>query len=162
DGYLAGGSVGPELADRHARFWRSSDGVTWIPVPDEATAFADSEVRAITRLGDGYVAIGATGNVQDITGSVAWTSPDGVTWTRVDDPALAKGRAVAVVPAPFGGLVAVGSDLDEHEAFAWTTEDGRTWALAPSEASRQYHGKVRFTDVTVVGDRLIGVGNYVG
>lgn len=29
-------------------------------------------------------------------------------------------------------------------------------------ASRQYYGKIRMTDVTVVGDALIGVGNYVG
>ena len=26
DGFLTGGSVGPELADRHARLWRSTDG----------------------------------------------------------------------------------------------------------------------------------------
>jgi len=162
DGYLAGGSVGPELGDRHARFWRSADGVTWQPVADDAAAFADSEVRAIVPAGDGYVAIGQTGDVQDITGSVAWHSPDGTTWTRVDDPNLARGRAVAVIPAPFGGLVAVGSDLDEHEAFAWTSPDGRAWSLAPSEPSRQYHGKIRFTDVTAVGDELIGIGNYVG
>ena len=26
DGFLAGGSIGPELFERHARFWRSADG----------------------------------------------------------------------------------------------------------------------------------------
>jgi hypothetical protein len=162
DGYLAGGSVGPELADRHARFWRSADGVDWQPVPDDPVAFADAEVRAIARLDSGYVAVGTVGNVQDITGSVAWTSPDGVAWTRIDDDALARGRAVALAEAPFGGLVAVGSDVGEDEAFAWLSPDGRSWTLAPSEASRQYPGKVRMTDVAVVGDDLIGVGNYVG
>ena len=162
DGYLAGGSVGPELADRHARFWRSADGVDWRPVPDDRDAFADAEVRAIARLGTGYVAVGTVGNVQDITGSVAWTSPDGVAWTRIDDDALGRGRAVALAEAPFGGLVAVGSDVGEDEAFAWLSPDGRSWTLAPSEASRQYPGKIRMTDITVVGDDLIGVGNYVG
>jgi hypothetical protein len=58
--------------------------------------------------------------------------------------------------------VAVGSDLDEGEAYAWTSPDGRSWTLAPSEPSRQYPGKVRMTDLTVVGDEVIGVGNYVG
>jgi hypothetical protein len=162
DGFLAGGSAGPELGDRHARFWRSPDGVDWRPVPDDPTTFADAEVRAITRLGDGYVAVGTAGNVQDVTGSVAWRSPDGVAWTRIDDPALGQGRAVPLAEVPFGGLVAVGSDVGEDEALAWLSTDGRAWRLAPSEASRQYHGKVRMTDVTVVGDELIGVGNYVG
>ena len=162
DGFIAGGSVGPELLDRHARFWTSRDGITWSPVADDPAAFAESEVRAIARLGDGYVATGITGSVQDITGSVAWTSPDGITWTRHDDPALQKGRAVALATPPWGGIVAVGSDRTEDEAFAWTSQDGRTWTLAPSEASRQYYGKIRMTDVTVAGDELVGIGNYVG
>jgi hypothetical protein len=162
DGFIAGGSVGPELLDRHARFWRSPDGVEWQPIPDDATAFATSEVRAIARLGDGYVATGITGSVQDVTGSVAWTSPDGVTWTRHDDPALGAGRAVALATPPWGGIVAVGSDRTEDEALAWTSPDGRSWTLAPSEASRQYYGKIRMTDVTVAGGELVAIGNYVG
>jgi hypothetical protein len=161
-GFVAGGSVGPELLDRHARFWRSTDGVHWAPVPDDPTSFADAEVRAIATLGDGFVATGVTGSVQEVTGSVAWTSPDGLAWTRVDDSALLAGRAVALTNAPFGGLVAVGSDRTEDEALTWTSPDGRAWTLAPSEESRQFHGKIRMTDVTVAGGRLIGVGNYVG
>jgi hypothetical protein len=162
DGFIAGGSVGPELLDRHARFWRSTDGVTWQPVADDAAAFANAEVRAIARLGDEYVATGVTGSVQEITGSVAWTSSDGVSWNRVDAPALAAGRAVALANAPSGGLVAVGSDRTEDEALAWVSPDGRSWTLAPSEASRQYYGKIRMTDVTAIGDELVAVGNYVG
>ncbi len=162
DGFLAGGSVGPELGDRHARFWSSADGSTWRPVADDPAVFADAEVTSILRTADGFVAIGLVGNVQDISGSVAWRSTDGRSWSPIDDQSLAKGRAVSMVTAPGGGIVAVGSDLDQHEAFAWTSLDGRTWTLAPSEASRQYHGKIRMTDVTVIGDELIGVGNYVG
>jgi hypothetical protein len=162
DGYLAGGSLGPELFERHARFWRSAGGIAWEPVADDAAAFADAEVRSIARLGSGYVAVGVLGSVQGYTGSVAWISPDGRTWTRVDDPALGRGRAVSLVAAPFGGLVAVGSGLNEEEAYAWTSPDGRAWTLAPGEASRQYPGKVRMTDAVVVGDEVIGVGNFVG
>ncbi len=160
DGYLAGGSVGPELLDRHARFWRSRDGATWQPIRDDAETFDNAEVRSIARLGSGYVAIGAVGSVQKITGSVAWVSADGQTWTRIDAPALAAGRAVSIVGAPFGGVVAVGSDLGEHEAFAWVSRDGRSWTLAPSEPSRQFNKTILMTDVTVVGDELIAVGKY--
>jgi hypothetical protein len=161
DGFLAGGSAGPELAERHARFWSSPDGTTWQPVADDPTAFANAEVRSIARLGSGYVAVGVVGTAQQVTGSVAWISTDGRTWKRIDAPDLGRGRAVALVAAPFGGLVAVGSDLDEHEAFAWLSRDGRAWKLAPSEPSRQFNGKIRMTDVTVVDDELIGVGNYI-
>ena len=43
-GFVAGGSSGPELADRHAAFWTSADGSTWHAVPDDPGAFANAEV----------------------------------------------------------------------------------------------------------------------
>ncbi|MEA2608935.1 MAG: hypothetical protein QOJ75_1178 [Chloroflexota bacterium] len=161
--YVAGGSVGPELFDRHARFWTSVDGIEWQPVPDDAVAFANSEVRAITPLGDGFVAVGVVGTAQRPSAAVAWTSADGRTWARVDDPSFANGVAVAVVPAPFGGLVAVGSDLDRREAVAWTSPDGHRWTKAPSEASRQHSGGYAWmTDVVAIGETVIAIGDYQG
>ncbi len=94
-GYLAGGSAGPELFERHARFWTSRDGVAWDPVADEAATFADAEVTAIAPFEDGFVAVGALGPAQHRTGAVAWTSPDGLTWTRIDNGAFED--AVAVI-----------------------------------------------------------------
>jgi hypothetical protein len=161
-GYVAGGSVGPELFERHARFWRSVDGVEWQPAPDDAAAFANAEVRAITAFAEGFVAVGVTGGAQKPSGAVAWTSADGLAWTRVDDPAFAAGVAVGVVTAPFGGFVAVGSDVDRREAVAWTSVDGRRWTRAPREASRQYAGFVWMTDVTAVDDIVLAVGVYQG
>ena len=162
-GYVAGGSAGPELFDRHARFWTSVDGVEWQTVSDDRAAFANAEVRAITTLGDGFVAVGVVGTAQQPSGAVAWTSADGSTWTRVDDPSFVDGIAVAVVPAPFGGLVAVGSDLDRREAVAWTSPDGRRWARAPSEMSRQHSGGFAWmTDVVAIGDTVIGIGDVQG
>jgi hypothetical protein len=163
DRYLAGGSVGPELFDRHARFWFSLDGSVWRSIPDDPVAFANAEVRAITRFRDGFVAVGVVGTAQHPTGAVAWTSPDYATWTRVDDPSFVDGIAVAVVPAPFGGLVAVGSDVARHEAAAWTSPDGRHWTRAPNEASREHSGGFAWmTDVVAIGDVVIGIGEYQG
>jgi hypothetical protein len=161
-GFVAGGSAGPELFDRHARFWTSPDGLEWRSVPDDPAAFANAEVRAITTYGDGLVAVGVVGSAQVPTGAVAWTSTDASTWTRIDDPALYGGKAVAVTAAPFGGLVAVGSDLDRREAVAWTTADGRRWTRAPSEASRQQQGFVWMTDATAIGETVIAIGEYQG
>jgi len=62
-----------------------------------------------------------------------------------------------------GGLVAVGSDVDEREALAWHSTDGSTWQAAPREDSRLYNGeKIRMTDVMAVRGGLVAVGNYVG
>ena len=162
-GYLAGGSVGPELFDRHARFWTSVDGIAWTAVADDPVAFANAEVRAITTFGDGFVAVGVVGTAQQPSGAVAWTSADGSMWTRVDDPSFGDGIAVAVVPAPFGGLVAVGSDVGRREAVAWTSQDGRRWTRAPNEASREHSGGFAWmTDVVAIGDTVIGIGDYQG
>lgn len=161
--YVAGGSVGPELLDRHARFWTSPDGMAWQPITDDAAAFANSEVRAITPFQGGFVAVGSVGSVQQRTGAVAWVSPDGVAWTRVDDPAFVGGEAVSVAPGPSGGLVAVGYQVDRRVAVAWTSPDGRHWTRAPDEPSREHSGGFAWmTDVLSVGDVAIAVGDVQG
>jgi hypothetical protein len=162
-GYLAGGSAGPELFERHARFWTSVDGSDWQPAPDDPAAFDNAEVRAIAPFGDGLVAVGVVGKVQQPTGAVAWTSADGHSWTRVDDPSFVGGVAVAITTAPFGGLVAVGSDLDRREAVAWTSPDGHHWTRAPGEPSRQWPGGYAWmTDIVSIGDAVIAIGEDQG
>lgn len=163
-GFVAGGSVGPELSERHARFWTSADGTVWTPVPDDDAVFADAEVRSITPLADGsFVAIGVVGSVQAPTGAVAWTSPDGRAWTRIEDAAFDGGIAASITTAPFGGLVAVGSDLERRNAVAWTSPDGRSWARSADEPSRQHSGGYAWmTDVVAVGEQVIAVGDLQG
>jgi hypothetical protein len=163
-GLLAGGSVGPELLDRRARFWRSQDGVAWTPVADDP-GLDGAEVTAITPIADGWLALGRLGTGQRTTGSIAWRSPDGDHWTRVDDPDLARGWARSVTRAGDGELVAVGSEPDEIGAYVWqSTDEGGTWKLAPEEPSRTYaggKGKARMLDVTVTPTGLLAVGNVV-
>jgi hypothetical protein len=163
-GLLAGGSAGPELGARRARLWRSADGASWTPIPDNE-AFAGGEVVAIEPLADrGYVAIGHLGTGQRATGSVAWLSDDAVTWRRVDDPSLASGLVNAIATDADGSIVAVGSDPDEREALVWRSADGgATWQQAPGEASRLYEPyRIRMTDVVSTPGGLVAVGNYVG
>lgn len=160
-GFVAGGSVGPELGDRYARFWRSPDGVTWTPVPDDGQAFPNVEVRSITTVpSGGFVAVGVVGAAGHPTGSTAWVSNDGSRWSRIDDPSLVGAVAASVVAAPFGGLVAVGSALDRGEAVAWTSADGRVWARADGGRDFREPGFVWMTDVVSVGDEVIAVGDY--
>ncbi|HEX7950236.1 MAG TPA: hypothetical protein VF494_07790 [Candidatus Limnocylindrales bacterium] len=162
EGLVAGGSVGPELGERHARLWRSADGLAWQPVPDDPAAFAGAEVASIVPRATGYVALGRLGTGGRATGSIAWHSSDGLTWSRIDDPALAAGLAVSLVATP-DGLLAVGSDGDEREAVAWSSADGTRWSRARSEPARLHFGeKIRMTDVVVTASGYVGVGNYVG
>jgi hypothetical protein len=104
-GFIAAGSVGPELGDRRARFWSSADGRTWEAVPDDP-AFAGAEVADILVVGGRFVAIGKLGTGQRWTGSIAWISEDGRRWRRIDSPELAGGIASALSPAPGGGWIA--------------------------------------------------------
>jgi hypothetical protein len=158
-GFLAGGSAGPELFERHARFWHSADGTTWEAVTDDPAAFDNAEVRSITRLGSELVAVGVVGSAQKPTAGVAWLSSDGSTWTRIDDPDFAGALTDSVVAAPFGGLVAVGSDTGRHEAVVWTSVDGRRWMRLARESSRARDpGYVWMTDVAAVGDVVIATG----
>jgi hypothetical protein len=160
NGLLAGGSVGPELYERRARFWRSVDGAAWTPVADDP-AFDGAEVTAILPIGDGWLALGRLGTGQRTTGSVAWRSTDGEQWTRIDDPDLARGWVRAAVRAGDGSVVAVGSEPDEIGAYAWrSTDEGRTWTLAPEEPSLTDYGrKIRMTDVTTTPSGLLAVGD---
>jgi hypothetical protein len=162
-GFLAGGSAGPELGDRRARFWRSVDGTAWEPAPDDP-AFGGGEVVAIEPRGSGFVALGRLGTGQRSTGSVAWLSDDGLAWHRVADPALAGGLVNGLATDADETLVAVGSDPDEREAVVWRSADGgATWERAPREDSRLYDPyKIRMTDVVSTPGGLVAVGNYVG
>ena len=159
-GYVAGGSVGPELGDRRARFWRSADGSTWVPVADDAPAFSNAEVRSIASVQGRFVAVGVVGDAEHPTGAVAWTSADGSAWTRTDDPSFVGAVAVSVVAAPFGGLVAVGSTVDRAMAVAWHSADGRTWTRAPSNPGLEDPGFVWMTDAAAIADEVIAVGDY--
>lgn len=161
--FIAGGSAGPELGDRHARFWRSTDGLAWESIPDDPS-FAGAEVVSIAATTDGFVAVGRLGTGQRGSGSIAWVSHDGRAWRRVDSPDLAAGLVAAVAVGPDGSITAVGSDLDERAALVWRSTNGTSWALAPGEDSRLYNGaKIRMTDATALpGGGFLAVGNYVG
>jgi hypothetical protein len=159
--FVAGGSVGPEVGDRHARFWNSGDGIAWQPADDDPDAFDNAEVRAIAAVPEGFVAVGVVGRTDQPTGSVAWTSSDGRHWARHDSPGFVSGSAVSVTAAPFGGVVAVGSTVDRREAIAWTSANGKDWTRSPSEPSRKYYeGYISMTDVVAVDEMVVAAGDY--
>jgi hypothetical protein len=97
------------------------------------------------------------GAAQHHTGAVAWTSPDAQTWTRIDGPAFDDAVASSIIVAPFGGLLAVGSDIDRRAALAWTSLDGRVWKRITA-ADYGDRRNLWMTDVAAIGDRVVAVG----
>jgi hypothetical protein len=161
--------------------WFSPDGLTW-----QRTALAADDryrVTAVTWDGQRYVAVGEDrsewdGTLEGMSSAVvraaAWTSPDGVAWTRapaasslevgglidtMEDPS--SGGMADVAEAP-GGLVAVGSTCDgparSCEPAAWLSQDGLTWERLGGLPA----GNGRLSAVATVGGELpvVAVGAW--
>jgi hypothetical protein len=167
-GFVAGGWAGITNQPARARFWGSSDGLSWVRLGDDP-AFADGRVTSIVAAAGGLVAVGTTGPVGRSTGSAVWRSTDGRTWDRVTgSAALAAGSMTGVTaggtgPAGGTGLVAVGASLDGTRALVWLSSDGLTWRLAPEQESLSYHGlKIGMSDVVAGPDgTLVAVGEFI-
>ena len=108
-GLVAAGSDGDSVL---AMAWTSADGRTWTPVPK--TTSLDNfglkiEMRDVTYASDRYVAVGHLLFGQQFSTAVIWTSPDGITWTRANEPASFGQGKIYGVSAGGPGLVAVGT-----------------------------------------------------
>ena len=113
--------------------------------------------------GPGLVAVAGDESGGDFDAAV-WTSPDGVTWSRVppDESVFGRARIQMMVSVTAGGpgLVAVGVDgSGDEDAAVWTSVDGLTWFRVPDDES--VLGGVRSQMMLSVIDReqgLVGVG----
>jgi hypothetical protein len=122
--------------DADAAVWTSEDGLTWARVPHSETVFggpSDQRMNSVTVGDDGQlVAVGVDFGIDDGVAAV-WTSPDGVSWTRVahDEDVFGGQGTLSMADVVGGGpgYVAVGSEfhLTWWEAAAWTSEDGLVW-----------------------------------
>lgn len=160
-GYGAGSPV-PDATfdgDRFAAVWTSTDGITWTRLPHDETVFGGLQdgvqsMAAVAATRSGFVAVGAAEEGEDFDAAV-WTSPDGLSWTRVaHDEAVFGGDATGgrrldqtmtdVVTAGTG-LVAVGTETagpeypedlagDDSDAAIWISSDGVTWQRIAADA----------------------------
>ena len=117
-----------EMSD--AAVWTSPDGLEWSRVPHDEAVFARSgglgdkneQMVSVVTGGPGLVAVGFD-SVGDCGWNAAvWTSPDGLTWSRVPDDRGCAGpydRMLSVTVGP-SGLVAVGEEHSPGEnAAVW-------------------------------------------
>jgi len=137
DGSLV--AVGSMLDDQGvavAAVWTSGDGVTWDRVPHDPSIFGgdgESEFSMWDVVADtsGFVAVGGERR-SGATHPALWTSPDGLSWNRVDlDSATADFTgSFAGVASGSEGLVAVGplGMLEgPGQITVWTSVDGAVW-----------------------------------
>ena len=138
------------------------DGITWLRVPHDESIFGtggDPSMLAVTVGGPGLVAVGADGPSEHAETPV-WTSPDGITWTRVPNDVTVRGFMTSVA-AGGSGLVAVGLDSSEAAAV-WTSVDGITWSRVVDDDAVFGRWPDWINDVTIAGPGFVAVGNHGG
>ena len=156
DGYVMVGRAvdyaapGPRLPAR-ATAWTSRDGVAWTratdtddmdvgPCFDTGEAPDCGGMHAVVAMGTGFAAVGEIRT--EIDGQppqpAAWTSTDGLTWTRAvvagpgGDETVNSGGFLSSVAAGDTGLIAVGVDClpDCSGGLVASSADGSVWAIA--------------------------------
>lgn len=170
--------VGWVIADtgREARAaaWISPDGVTWRraddtermdvgPCVDTGEEPMCGGMRSVVPSESGFVAVGYVRSIADPaepSQPAAWTSSDGLTWTRSDAGLDFKGT-LSGVTAGGRGLIAVGAvgticqpDCGNASAggIAATSVDGSTWSV------ERVTGAPALEDVVAAGSRSFALG----
>ena len=132
----------------------------WSQVPDDEAILSgagNQSMISVTAGGPGLVAVGS----DELSGAAAWTSSDGITWTRA--AAVPRRRTFSSddrmesVTAGGPGLVGVGTSV-------WTSVDGVAWTLRDAgltshdtSASTGSDWQL-MTSVTAGGPGLVAVG----
>jgi hypothetical protein len=118
-----------------------SGKLTWTPVAD-VSPFSEGTVQAAIAFGSGLAAAGTVPEGKTVH-AAAWTSTDGIAWTRsADDPSFGNSASLTLLTASGSTLVgmgcAVGAEGCGGVPLFWTTPDGRTWSpssVAPTKSA---------------------------
>ena len=129
--------------------WTSADGQSW----EESSPGGELESIALLQVapmpGGGFAALGASeaGGSGNDGVPVAFTSPDGLSWTPVKAPPAEPNVRPTEIIMVDGGLVALGSDMTTT-TFVWTSADGNSWTDA---------GRLDFVPMAAaaLGDQLV-------
>ncbi|MFC4587460.1 YML083C domain-containing protein [Sphaerisporangium corydalis] len=133
--WLAAGTEAPGASGAAARgMWTSTDGRAWTAVdPSRLSVFwAGDRITDLARTAGGFVAVGSTTLQDGGNGPVAWVSPDGQSWSRVDTGQIGatdKVRAIRAVVAKGDAVVALADPGkgDTTSVILRSPDGGRTW-----------------------------------
>ncbi len=114
--------------------WTSSDGQAWTAAdPGELGAFTRGDkIMDLARTGSGFVAVGAAVLDDGTTGAVAWVSPDGRAWDRVETREIGmpdKVRGIKAVVARGDAVVALADPAQGQSTsvILRSADGGRSW-----------------------------------
>lgn len=186
-GFVALGYTGFPNDGIKVGLWRSAEGLTWDRVEMDPGLFAGARPAALQPGGPGYVIVGA---VHDTSGTLAeslppraaaWTSPDGLAWTRVPDQEafaiggyidtgeMANAGGILDVVDTGQSLMAVGQQCGEDTAvismgtnapcrpMIWTSPDAQTWTKVDPEVGA-HPGVVSSIATTASASQVVAVG----
>jgi hypothetical protein len=156
------------------QLWRTNDGSTWSPLdsPTWRDALATNTLVSVGAGPSGVVVVGAEGRscctaAQGLPMIIH--SSDGVTWDRLDLPAIFDKAFLWDVTAFAGGFVIVGR-VGEADVVGgppavgrpaiWTSSDGVTWVAAEVEGA-EAPGALLST-VVAGADGLFATGRQIG
>lgn len=160
-GFVAVGTARFGREPRTPAVWTSRDGLSWTRVPHNEAVFGIGEMSSVTVGGPGFVAVGSDGSFETMKVTAAvWTSPDGITWSRVphDDAAFRPRGWMSSVVAGGPGLVARGADGQgpDESRVIWTSPDGVSWSRIPLAGAELDDAEV--SSVSAGGPGLVAVG----
>ncbi len=127
-------AVGTDTPGQDGRgIWTSADGRTWTAVdPARLSAFlGQDQITDLARTASGFVAVGVTTLADGTLGAVAWVSPDGQAWTRIDNARIGtsdKIRGIQSVIAKGDQVVALANPGEGTATVILRSPDGgRSW-----------------------------------
>ncbi|MFQ5427238.1 MAG: hypothetical protein ACE5EV_09165, partial [Gaiellales bacterium] len=155
--FAAGGGWSRERGHR-AVILVSSDGRDWAPAEIQGDRFGS--IAGIAAFEGGYVAVGQS----DVT-AAAWTSPDGMVWSRVphlpDDAPRGHASDLSAVATLGGDEVVAVLNADVGRARLIGTIDGSTWeVLFATPDATSDDGYYRATDIAALPGRTLVVGGF--
>jgi hypothetical protein len=137
----------------------------WKRLANQPT-FARAEVNDVVKGGPGYVAIGCERSSRVINEerpctAAAWSSRDGLQWTRSANVTGATDAYMHAVAVGGPGFVAVGTQAHyvpggaTFDAAVWTSIDGVGWSRVPFSEGFKYGSA---TDVVAFGGGFVASG----
>ena len=140
--------------------YRSSDGRTWTGV----ASVTGASLRGFVSWRGGIVAVGTALNPDiDTEIPVVWTMTPKGTWTKVKKlPGSGKNDrdvSIVAITATADHLIATGPSPSGGIGI-WVSSDGASWTLEKSPGLEGPSGEFEPSDIAVVGDGLVVVGDF--
>ncbi len=151
--------------------WTSADGTAWTLTGalDRPTALLDQTPNGACTGPSGAVAVGAGAVGGPGSKAVAWTSPNGASWTKATVPAPVNGGVDTMTgcaslrspgPSASRGMVAWGSATaadGTHQPALWRSPTAATWTRQKVAAFDEVPG-ISLSDVAIAGSSWLAAG----